>query len=214
MASPVDTRPFAPFRVDAGLALSARAPQGGVHLRHRRRVVPRHHAGRRDAHHRHGGDERLPQGSLREDPRPQRPHRRLQGRRSTFTDYRRHSRQDSRPSPACREPFRSIEGQVMVSSNVQALGGVRARHSARPISSRCRSSPTTSSSARSTASTTRPASPSACGLRIRSASTSGDHAHAHLAAWRVDAVRHGAAIEALRRCPPSSSSACPSTTRR
>ena len=59
--------------MDAVAALSAGAAQGRIHLGHRRLLLPRHHARRRDAHHRDGGDERLPQGTARQDPRPQRP---------------------------------------------------------------------------------------------------------------------------------------------
>ena len=59
--------------MDAVAALPAGAAQGRIHFGHRRLLLPRHHARRRDAHHRHGGDERLPQGAARQDPRPQRP---------------------------------------------------------------------------------------------------------------------------------------------
>ncbi len=63
MASADRHRPVLAVRVDGRLALSARAPQGRLHLGHRRLLVPRHHARRRDADHRHGGDERLPRTS-------------------------------------------------------------------------------------------------------------------------------------------------------
>ena len=59
--------------MDAVAALPASAAPGRIHFDHRRLLVPRHHAGRGDADHRHGGDERLPQGTARQDPRPQRP---------------------------------------------------------------------------------------------------------------------------------------------
>src|SRR4029078_13618208 len=61
-----------PVRMDAVAALSARAAQGRIHFGHRRIFFPRHHAGRGDAHHRDGGDERLPQGIARQNSRPQR----------------------------------------------------------------------------------------------------------------------------------------------
>ena len=62
-----------PVRMDAVAALSARAPQGRLYLGHRGLFLPRDHAGGRDPDHRHGGDERLPQGTPRQDSRPQRP---------------------------------------------------------------------------------------------------------------------------------------------
>ena len=86
------------LRVDAGLALPARPPRGRLHLRHRRLLVHRHHARRRHADHRHGGDERLPQRAVRQDPRPQRPRHRQQDRRPV----RRLRRRRPSASPACR----------------------------------------------------------------------------------------------------------------
>jgi hypothetical protein len=62
------------FRVAAGGALSAHAPARGLRLGHRRLLVPRHPARRRHADHRDVGDERLPQGTAREDRRRERPY--------------------------------------------------------------------------------------------------------------------------------------------
>ena len=59
--------------MDVVAALSARAAQGRIHLGHRRLLLSRHHARRRDADHRHGGDERVPPGTAVENPRAQRP---------------------------------------------------------------------------------------------------------------------------------------------
>ena len=73
MSEPSRHPPFRALRMAAVAALSARAAQGRIHLGHRRLLLPRHHARRRHADHRDGGDERLPQGTARQDPRPQRP---------------------------------------------------------------------------------------------------------------------------------------------
>ena len=59
--------------MDAVAALPACAAQRGIHLGHRRVLLCRHHARRRHADHRHGGDERLSPGAAAKDPRPQRP---------------------------------------------------------------------------------------------------------------------------------------------
>ena len=107
-------------------ALSARAAQGRIHLGHRRVFLPRHHARRRHADHRDGGDERLPQGTARQDPRPQRPSPgaaagtpadRLEGRRRAHQRRRRH--------PARRAGGRRPGAGVVA---VQRLRRVRARH--------------------------------------------------------------------------------------
>ena len=72
--APTGTRPFSPLRVDARRALSAHAPARGLRLGHRRLLVPRHHARRRDADRRAVGHERFPQGAARQDRRHQRPY--------------------------------------------------------------------------------------------------------------------------------------------
>ena len=59
--------------MDAVAALSAGAAQGRIHLGHRRLLLSRHHARCRHAHHRDGGDERVPPGASGKDSRPQRP---------------------------------------------------------------------------------------------------------------------------------------------
>src|SRR5579883_1930088 len=59
--------------MDVVVALSARAAQGGIHLRHSRILIRRHHARRGDADHRHGGDERFPPGAAVKNSRPERP---------------------------------------------------------------------------------------------------------------------------------------------
>ena len=90
--------------------LFARASQGRLYLRHRRVLVPRHHARRRHADHRDGRDERLPQGTAGQDPRPQRPSAgaaagiaadRLEGRRRAHQPGRRASG-SRRPSSTAR----------------------------------------------------------------------------------------------------------------
>ena len=73
MTEPKRDAALLPVRMDAVAALLAGAAQGRIHLGHRRVFLPRHHARRRHAHHRHGGDERLPPRTARQDPRPQRP---------------------------------------------------------------------------------------------------------------------------------------------
>ena len=54
--------------MDAVAALPSGAAQGRIYLGHRRIFLPGDHAGRRHADHRDGGDERLPQGTARQDP--------------------------------------------------------------------------------------------------------------------------------------------------
>src|SRR5262249_49106346 len=56
--------PILSVRMDAVAALPAGAAPRGLHLGHRRLLVPRHHARRRHADHRDGGDERVSQGAL------------------------------------------------------------------------------------------------------------------------------------------------------
>ena len=106
--------------------LFAGTSQGRFHLRHRRLLVPRHHARRRHADHRDGRHERLPQGTARQDPRPQRASSgaaagiaadRLEGRRRAHQPGRRH--------PARRTGGRRPGAGVLA---VQCVGRVRARH--------------------------------------------------------------------------------------
>ena len=52
------------LRVDGSPSLSARPPQGGLHLGHRRILIHRHYARGGHADHRHGGHERLPPGAV------------------------------------------------------------------------------------------------------------------------------------------------------
>ena len=98
-APPVGTRPFRPFRVADRRALSPRPPARGLHLGHRRLLLHRHHARRRDADHRHGGDERLPRPAHRQDPRPERPPDRPADRLAAHR-LRRRFRPDRRASTA------------------------------------------------------------------------------------------------------------------
>ena len=65
--------PLRALRVDARRALSAHAPARGLRLGHRRLLLPRHHARRRDADHRALGDERL-RRAPQQDRRHQRTH--------------------------------------------------------------------------------------------------------------------------------------------
>ena len=80
--------------MDGGASLFAGAPQGGLHLGHRRLLLHRHHARRRHAHHRHGGDERLPPGAVQQDARAERPCRGAQPHQ--FQRLRRRRRPDPR----------------------------------------------------------------------------------------------------------------------
>ena len=59
--------------MDAVAALPSGAAQGGIHLGHRRIFLSGDHARRRHPDHRDGGDERLPQGTARQDPGRERP---------------------------------------------------------------------------------------------------------------------------------------------
>ena len=110
-------------------ALFAGASQGRFYLRHRRVFVSRHHARRRHADHRDGGDERLPQGIAGQDSRPQRTSSgaaagiaadRLEGRRRADQSGRGHSPRGT----GGRWPGAGIVA-------VQCLRGFRARHSRR-----------------------------------------------------------------------------------
>ena len=110
-------------------ALSARTPQGRFHLRHRRLLVPRHHARRRHADHRDGRDERLPQGTAGQDPRPQRPSPgAAAGIAADRLEGRRRAHQPGRGHPARRARRRRPGAGVLA---VQRLRRVRARHSRR-----------------------------------------------------------------------------------
>ena len=116
--------------MDAVVALPASAAAGGIYFGHRRLLVPRHHARRRDADHRDGGDERLPQGTARQDPRPQRPpagaaagiaaHRLSGGGRARLPSIE-----------GIRLAVPIVEGQALASSPFNAAGvlvrGIRGR---------------------------------------------------------------------------------------
>ena len=73
MSEPTGTRPFSPFEWMLSLRYLRARRKEGFHLGHCRVFLPRHHARRRHTHHRHGGDERVPQRAARQDSRPQRP---------------------------------------------------------------------------------------------------------------------------------------------
>ena len=183
--------------MDAVAALSARAAPGGIYFGHRRLLVSRHHARRRDADHRDGGDERLPQGTARQDPRPQRPpagaaardaaHRLAGGGRAA-----------RRRSPGIRLAAPIVEGPGARLVAVQRRRRAGARHP-RPGPRRgSPRSPTTSSRARWKASTRgravvdRPAS-----RRPALAARRRQH-HAGRAARRGDADGHDAAHQGLQ----------------
>jgi len=68
------------LRAHGGVALPALAAQGDGDLGHRLDLLPRHHAGRRDADRRHGRDERLPRRAAHPHPRRQRPSHRAAAR--------------------------------------------------------------------------------------------------------------------------------------
>ena len=70
------------LRAHGRLALSALPAQGSVHFGDRRLFLHRHHARRRDADHRHGGDERFSHRTDLAHPRHQRPHDRPAARRA------------------------------------------------------------------------------------------------------------------------------------
>ena len=115
-------------------------------------LLPRHHARRRDADHRDGGDERLPQGAARQDPRPQRPPAgAAAGDRRSPTGSEVAERIAKVAGITLAAPI--VEGQALASSPFNACRRPGARHARGAISSSCRRSPTTSGRARSTAST-------------------------------------------------------------
>ena len=159
------------LRADGGVALSAVAAQGDGHLGHRLHLLPRHHAGRRDADHRHGGDERLPRRAADPHPRRQRPSDRAADRHAA-----RRLRRRRRPHQ------RRARRQIRHSADRGPGAGVRAMSAPAPArwcaasaartSARSRSSPTTSSRARSSASTPARASPSAAAWPTSSGSRS------------------------------------------
>ena len=150
MSDPVRTPPFAPFEwLLSARYLRARRKRR-IHFGHRRLFVSRHHARRRHAHHRHGGDEWIPQGTARQDSRPQRPSPgaaagnpadRLEGGRRAH---------QSRSGHQARGPI--VEGQALASSPFNAAGVLGARHPRRRSRTSSRRSPRTSSKARSKAS--------------------------------------------------------------
>ena len=73
MSEPSATHPFAPFEWMLSLRyLRARRKEGFISVIAGFSFLG-HHAGRCHAHHRDGGDERVPQGTARQDPRRERP---------------------------------------------------------------------------------------------------------------------------------------------
>jgi ABC-type lipoprotein release transport system permease subunit len=106
--------------VDAVVALPAGAAPGGIHLDHRRLLVPRHHAGRRDPHHRHGGDERLPQGLLGKILGLN-GHLLVQPLESPLTDYQAVAERLSKLE-GIRLAVPIVEGQALASSPFNAAG--------------------------------------------------------------------------------------------
>ena len=123
-----DTRPFAPVRVDAGAALSARAPQGRLHLGDRRLLVPRHPA-RRVATLiivmavMNGFRKELFNKILG----ARRPRGRLKIGTDDFADYDETWPSACEASPGVKHAVPLIEGQVIASTPAQALGGLGAR---------------------------------------------------------------------------------------
>ena len=114
-------RTFCALRVAAVRTLSAGAAQGRLYLGHRRLFVPRHHARRRHADHRDGRDERLSQGTARQDPRPQRPHPgAAAGVAADRLEGRRRPHQPGAGHPARRARGRWPGAGVVVSSTPRA----------------------------------------------------------------------------------------------
>ena len=123
------TRPFSLFEwMLAGRYLRTRRREG-LRLGHRRLLVPRHHAGRRDADRRAVGDERIPQGTARQDRRHQRPHLRCADRQPAD---RLSPRWPARIAavPGVKRAIPLVEGQAFGSSQYNGSGvlvrGVRA----------------------------------------------------------------------------------------
>ena len=105
MSEPIRTPPFAPFEwLLSGRYLRARRKEGFISVI-AGFLLSRHHARRRHADHRDGRDERLPQGTAGQDPRPQRASAgaaagiaadRLEGRRRAHQPGRGHPARGAR----------------------------------------------------------------------------------------------------------------------
>ena len=181
--------------MDAGLPLSARSPRRRLHLRHRRLLVHRHHARRRHADHRHGGDERLPQRAVLQDPRSQRP---------------RHRQQDRRPVRGLRRGGQAHRGgarrQVGDAADRGPGHGLLRRAGDGCAGARHDRGRAALAAARLRQHPLRLARRLRPGIRHRHRHAPRQHAarqrrrhdHARFPARRLDAVRHGAAYQALR----------------
>ena len=183
------------LRVDARRALPAHAPARRLRLGHRRLLVPRHHARRRDADRRAVGDERLPQGAARQDRRHQRPYLRRADRQPADR-LRRGGRSASPAVPGVRRAIPLVEGQAFGSSQYSGSGvlvrGVRAEDLQQDRAYRGQHPAGHARGFRRRRGRRhRPAPrriPVAAGRR---------HVHADHAARRVDALRHRAARQGL-----------------
>ena len=129
MRETTSTRPFAPFEWMLSLRyLRARRQEGFISVNAGFSFLGIM-LGRRHAHHRDGGDERLPQGAARQDSRPQRPpadpaagtaaHRLGGGRRAHLPGAGRHAGRADRRGPGA--------GVLAV----QCVGRAGARHARR-----------------------------------------------------------------------------------
>ena len=189
--------PSVALRAVGRVPLSARAAPGRLHLGHRDLLAARHRARRRDAHHRHVGDERLPRRAARPHPRPQRPSQCLCG--AGPADRLRRARDADQKAPRRRlggadwSRARSWRPPAAQSSGA-LVRGMQPRGSEEPSADRR----TISRPARSTISRMTTSS-SATAWRRRSGITAGRHDHADLAAGHGDGVRHGAAHQDLHR---------------
>ena len=171
-----------------------------------------HRAGRGDADHRHGGDERLPRRAAGPHPRLQRPYQRLCGRKGRWpitTRWR--SKIAQLPGITAARP--TIEGQVMATSPTASASGALVRGLSPSGSARrsrlhreARRPPARSPASRAT----RVLIGSAAGLHARR--QAGRHHHPDLAQGHGHRLRHRAAHQELIASPAPSMSACTNTT--
>ena len=104
---------FGTLRAHGGVPLSAGAPPGRLHLRHRHLLAARHHARRRHADHRHVGDERLPRRAARPHPRLQRPSRVVCDARRRSPNFDELTAADQGRARASSRSMPLVEGQVL-----------------------------------------------------------------------------------------------------
>jgi xanthine dehydrogenase YagR molybdenum-binding subunit len=117
------------IRMVAVRALPEGASQGRFHFRHCRLLIPRHHARRCDADYRDGRDERLSQGTDRQDRWHERPSRGAADRGAADGLGRRDRAHPSGPGDTACHSRGGWSGAGVIGA--QCLGRTRSRHSPR-----------------------------------------------------------------------------------